>query len=81
MPMNRHAGDVPRQHPSEARRWPRVAALVVLPCAVAALALRLYNLNGRPFWVDEAATWGFASLDVAPLVNVMGRVEPTPPNY
>jgi hypothetical protein len=34
-----------------------------------------------PFLVDEAGTWGYASLDASSLVGVMGRVEPTPPSY
>lgn len=69
------------QHPSEARCRAQVAVLVILLCAAAGLALRLYDLGGRPLWVDEAATWAFASLGVAPLVNVMAWVEPTPPSY
>lgn len=60
---------------------PKAAVLVILFCTAVALVLRLYNLDGRPFWVDEAGTWGYASLDASSLVGVMGRVEPTPPSY
>jgi len=74
-------GDDPRRHFSEALRRPRVAALLVLLCVGAALALRLHNLGDRPFWVDEAATRAFALLDAATLVNVLGPVETTPPTY
>lgn len=64
-----------------ALQWPRIAALTVALCAALAFALRLHTLGDRPLWVDEAGSWAYALLDVPSLFGVMGRVEPTPPNY
>ncbi|MBV1799242.1 glycosyltransferase family 39 protein [Siccirubricoccus sp. G192] len=45
------------------------------------LLLRLLTLGSRPLWVDEAGSWGYGLLDADTLINVMGRLELTPPGY
>lgn len=62
-------------------RLRKLALAAIAACTLIALALRLYNIDGRPLWVDEAGTLGFASLDASTLVNTMGKVELTPPGY
>jgi hypothetical protein len=46
-----------------------------------AAMLRLAGLDWQPFWDDEAATAGFASLPWSELVNGVGRLEPNPAGF
>jgi uncharacterized membrane protein len=45
------------------------------------LALRLLDLGGEPFWIDEAATWRFASVPLVDLFRAIAPHETNPPFF
>lgn len=62
---------------------PKISATawLLILITIAGAALRLYNLGEAAFWLDEAATVYFASLDPSQIWSIFFVNEPNPPTF
>ena len=67
--------------PTEDASVSRRERLALLGLTLAALALRLVDLDRFPLWEDEGATWWYARLIADGRLMEGIRLEPTPPLY